>query len=74
MAAQCLPTTGWPTTRILFALAGTITLASVLLAAAVTPWFLLLTGAVGVNQLVLVTTGTCPASMVIERMRTRTAG
>ena len=35
---------------MLFALAGTVTLLSALLAAIVSPWFLLLTAFVGVNQ------------------------
>ena len=69
----CSPTTGWPTTRILFALAGMVTLVTAILAATVTPWFLLLTGAVGINQLVLVATGTCPASLLIDRIQQRSA-
>lgn len=59
----------WPTTRILFALAGTMTLLSAVLAATMTPWFLLLTAFVGLNQWVFVTLGACPASVVIERVR-----
>lgn len=57
----------WPLERILFALAGTFTLASVLLGALVTPWFLVLAGLVGVSQWLYVTTGSCPASLVLER-------
>ena len=41
----------WPLERVLFALAGTMTLLSAALAALVSPWFLLLTAFVGVNQL-----------------------
>ena len=55
----------WPLERILFALAGTVTLASVALAAFVSPWFLLLTALVGVNQWLLVIFGACPASLVL---------
>jgi hypothetical protein len=62
-------TESWPTTRILFLMAGTMTLLSALLAAAVSPWFLLLTAFVGLNQLVYVTAGACPASLIIERVR-----
>lgn len=69
MSTQSTPATGWPTTRILFMLAGTLTLASAILAATVSPWYLLLAGAVGVNQLLLATTGFCPASYVIDRVR-----
>lgn len=66
----CASTSGsWPTTRILFALAGTITLLSAALAAAVSPWFLLLTAFAGSNQLLYVRTGACPASLIIERLR-----
>jgi len=42
---------------VLFALAGTITLLSVVLAATVSPWFLLLTAFVGVNQWLYVLVG-----------------
>ena len=57
----------WPLERVLFALAGTITLISVVLAAAVSSWFLVLTGLVGVNQLLYVTVGACPASIILRR-------
>jgi hypothetical protein len=67
------PPTGWPTSRILFLVAGTVTLASTLLATTVSPWFLVLTTAVGMNQLVLVATGTCPASLIIDRLKARHA-
>ena len=40
-------TTRWPLERVLFALAGTVTLLSAALAAVVSPWFLLLTAFVG---------------------------
>ena len=57
----------WPLERILFALAGTMTLISVALVAAVSPWFLLLTAFVGVNQWLYVLVGACPASIVLRR-------
>jgi hypothetical protein len=57
----------WPLERILFALAGTMTLASVALAATVSPWFLLLTVFVGLNQWLFVLTGFCPASLAIGK-------
>jgi hypothetical protein len=57
----------WPLERILFALAGTMTLLSALLAATVSPWFLLLTAFVGINQWLYVTVAKCPASLVLER-------
>lgn len=57
----------WPLERVLFALAGTMTLLSAALAAFVSPWFLLLTGFVGVNQWLYVIAGACPASIVLRR-------
>ncbi len=57
----------WPLERVLFALAGTITLTSALLAAAVSPWFLLLTAFVGINQWLYVTVGACPASLLLQK-------
>jgi hypothetical protein len=59
---------GWPLERVLFAMAGTVTLVSALLAALVSPWFLLLTAFVGVNQWLYVAFGACPASLVISRL------
>jgi hypothetical protein len=57
----------WPLERVLFALAGTVTLLSVVLAVAVSKWFLLLTAFVGVNQCLYVLVGACPASIVLRR-------
>jgi len=64
----CVKRSGWPLERVLFALAGTMTLVSALLAAVVSPRFLLLTAFVGVNQWLYVTVGACPASLVISRV------
>jgi hypothetical protein len=58
----------WPLERVLFALAGSMTLLSVLLAALVSPWFLLLAAFVGLNQWLFVGVGFCPASLVLERI------
>ena len=63
---SCAPTQ-WPLERVLFAMAGTVTLLSVLLAAVVSPWFLLLTAFVGVNQWLYVAFGACPASLILGR-------
>jgi hypothetical protein len=60
--------TRWPLERVLFALAGTMVLLSALLAATVSPWFLLLTAFVGINQWLYVTVGACPASLLFERV------
>lgn len=53
--------------RVLFALAGTVAVTSAALAALVSPWFLLLTAAAGINQLVFAAVGACPASLLIGR-------
>jgi hypothetical protein len=57
----------WPLERVLFALAGSMTLASAALALLVTPWFLVLTAFVGVNQWLYVAIGACPASLALQR-------
>ena len=59
----------WPTTRVLFLLAGTVTLAGTVLSTRVNRRFGLIPALVGVNQLLFVTTGWCPASAVISRLR-----
>jgi hypothetical protein len=59
---------GWPLERVLFALAGTVALVSAGLAAAVSPWFLLLTAFVGINQWLYVLVGACPASLILGRL------
>ena len=59
---------GWPLERVLFALAGTVTLVGAALAAVVSPWFLLLIAFVGVNQWLYVTAGACPASLILTRL------
>jgi hypothetical protein len=54
-------------TRVLFALAGTMTLLAVVLAVTVSPWFLLLGVFVAVNQWVFALVGACPASVILGR-------
>jgi hypothetical protein len=49
-------------------MAGTVTLASALLAAVISSWFLLLTSFVGINQWLYVAVGVCPASFVVSRV------
>jgi hypothetical protein len=60
--------TRWPLERVLFALAGSMTLLSAALAALVSPWFLVLSALVGVNQWLYVLVGACPASLVLARL------
>ncbi|MGB0890681.1 MAG: DUF2892 domain-containing protein [Solirubrobacterales bacterium] len=55
----------WPLERVLMATAGSATLLSVVLAAIISPWFLVVTALVGVNQWLYVLVGACPASLVI---------
>lgn len=57
----------WPLERVLFAMAGTMVLVSALLAALLSPWFLLLAAFVGVNQWLYVTVRACPASLLLRR-------
>jgi hypothetical protein len=58
----------WPLERVLFALAGSMTLLSALFALLAGPWFLLLAAFVGVNQWLFVVVGGCPASLLLERV------
>jgi hypothetical protein len=57
----------WPLERVLFAMAGSVTLISAVLSAVVSPWFLLFTALVGVNQWLYVSLKACPASPVLQR-------
>ena len=68
MSRSCEHDRRWPLERVLFALAGTMTLLSAALAALVSPWFLILTAFVGVNQWLYVLVGACPASVVLKRV------
>ena len=67
MNTQSGSITKWPLERVLFAMAGTMSLLSALLAAIISPWFLLLTCFVGLNQWAYVTVRACPASMVLRK-------
>ena len=62
------PAVAWPLERVLFAMAGTVTLVAALLAATVSPWWLLLVAFVGVNQLAFVAFGDCPSSLVLRKV------
>jgi len=59
---------GWPLERVLFAMGGTMGLASAALSALVSRRFLWLTAFVGANQLLYVAVGECPASIVLQRV------
>lgn len=57
----------WPLERVLFLMAGTVTLLGALLSAVVSPWFLLLVAFVGVNQWLYVSFRACPASIILKK-------
>ncbi len=65
---QACPLTAWPPKRALLAIAGAVTLLSAALAAALSPWFLLLAAFVGVNQWLYVVAGACPVWFVLTRV------
>jgi hypothetical protein len=70
-AATSRPESGirsWPLERVLFLLAGTMTGLSALLAATVSPWFLLLAGFVSLNQLAFASVRVCGASLILTRL------
>jgi hypothetical protein len=67
MSTQSPSWSRWPLERVLFALAGTMTLVVSALSAFVSKWFLLLAVLVGVNQWLYVLFGACPASIVLRR-------
>jgi hypothetical protein len=67
-AEPAMKNASWPMERVLFALAGSMTLLSVLLAVVVSQWFLVLTAAVGLNQWAFVLTGNCPAGLALDRL------
>lgn len=62
-----ITSSAWPLERALFLMAGTVTGLSAVLAALVSPWFLLLTGFVAVNQLLYVAVHNCGASLMLKR-------
>ena len=57
--------------RAVLGFAGFMTLLSALLVWLVSPWFLLLTVFVGLNQMQASITGFCPAAMVFKAMGAR---
>jgi hypothetical protein len=58
----------WPLERLLFALAASLTLLSVILALLANPWFLLLAAFVALSRWLFVAVGACPASLLHERL------
>lgn len=62
------PVGGWPLHRILFLIAGIVTLAGVVATATLSVWFLIVPAAVGANQLLMVAVGWCPMSLLLTRL------
>ncbi|MEO6116479.1 MAG: YgaP-like transmembrane domain [Pseudolysinimonas sp.] len=62
---------GWPLQRILFLLAGVVTLTGVVLGVLVSPWFLALSVLTGLNQLIFAAVGWCPMSLLLGRFGVR---
>ena len=58
--------------RAVFALAGTLVLASVLLGWLVSPYWLLLTAFVGANLFQAAFTGFCPAAIIFRKLGLKT--
>lgn len=54
--------------RAVFAFAGLMTLLSVVLTYAVSPWFMLFTAFVGLNLLQAAFTGFCPAALIFKKL------
>lgn len=57
--------------RAVLILAGSMTLLGTILAAVASPWWLLLTGFVGANQIQASVTGLCPAAAAFRRLGLR---
>lgn len=64
---SCDNSGGWALERVLFAMAGSVSLVGGLLALLVSPWFALLPVVAGINQWLYVMVGGCPASVLLRR-------
>jgi hypothetical protein len=64
-------TDSWYLERIIWLVAGTFTLAGTLLAWLVSPWWLILTGLVGVNLLIFAFTGFCIMANILVALGAR---
>jgi hypothetical protein len=53
--------------RTLFAVAGTVTIVSIVLGLTLSPWYLALAGFVALNQWLYAAAGECPASILLRR-------
>ncbi|MEU0504731.1 DUF2892 domain-containing protein [Nocardia sp. NPDC005998] len=59
---------GWSIPRLVPLLAGTFVLISTLLAAVVSPWWLIFTGFIGANLLLYGAVGWCPSTLLLRRL------
>ncbi len=66
-----LKTDGWYLERITWLMGGSITLASALLAAFVSPYWLILTCFVGLNLIVFSLTGFCTMAIILNKLGAR---
>jgi len=64
-------TESWYLERIIWLVAGAFTLAGTLLAWLVSPWWLILTGLVGVNLLIFAFTGFCVMANILYSLGAR---
>ena len=64
-------TDSWYLERIIWLVAGSFTLAGTVLAWLVSPWFLLLTGLVGINLLIFAFTGFCVMANILHALGAR---
>ncbi len=60
-------TDSWYLERIIWMLAGVMTLGSVSLGVYFSPYWFILTGIVGINQIILALTGFCPMTVVLNK-------
>jgi hypothetical protein len=65
------PTSKWYIERITWLLAGIFTLTGTVLAAVHSKYWLILTGFVGVNLLILATTGFCLVAQILQKFGAR---
>ena len=64
-----LNTSHWHLIRVIFLLAGSLVLASVMLAVLlVQPWWLAVAGFVGLMQIIFALTGYCPSAIVLHKL------
>jgi len=63
-----LRTDGWYLERLTYLIGGSMTLLSAVLAAFVSPYWLILTALVGVNLIILSLTGFCPMAIILSKL------